>query len=613
MRFPRTLVAYLTLFFLLMLSSQSSAQLQQAPLGMNLSGIKDWSTQLPFVDVFKSARDWIPQNVNGGSWNTGDSLTLTSNGWIARRESGMAAATLLCRSLDGNYPAGEYICLYDGEGILQFGFDAAELSSEPGRMVLNVTPGNGGIYVKLVSTNPANPLRNIRVIMPGYESSYQTEPFYPPFLDMLAGYPVLRFMDWMETNNSPLISWENRTKPESFSLAGEHGASVETMIQLANLLDINPWFCMPHQADDNFIQQFATSVKQQLKPTLTPYLEYSNEVWNGQFTQAQYAQQKGLNEGLSTNPFEAQLRYYAQRSVEIFAIWDGVFGSGNYTRVLASQSANPWTAATILDWNNAASNADVLAIAPYFGSRFGSPGREAEVEQWSVEQLLDSCTAEISNQYNRMLANFGEASSRGLELIAYEAGQHLAGNGGVENNTIIEELFKDANRHERMKDLYLQYLAAWNNAGGGLMAMFSSCGRYSKWGSWGILEYQQSVWQDAPKYNALQEYLSGITGIAPVKDVSPVTFLLGENYPNPFNPQTTIRFSLLESATVELSIFDVSGHLVRTLADGWLEAGNYSLRWNGTHQSGEPVSSGTYFYQLKNGSEVETKQMTLLK
>ena len=87
MRFPRTLVAYLTLFFLLMLSSQSSAQLQQAPLGMNLSGIKDWSTQLPFVDVFKSARDWIPQNVNGGSWNTGDSLTLTSKGWIARLDS----------------------------------------------------------------------------------------------------------------------------------------------------------------------------------------------------------------------------------------------------------------------------------------------------------------------------------------------------------------------------------------------------------------------------------------------------------------------------------------------------------------------------------------------
>ncbi|MGH1365160.1 MAG: FlgD immunoglobulin-like domain containing protein [Calditrichia bacterium] len=613
MLFSKKLLIYCLFLITIGLSSQANAQLQQAPIGMNISGVKDWSSQLPFVDVFKSARNWIPQNVSGGNWNTGDKLQSTPDGWIAQLDSGKAAATLLCRGLNGNYPAGEYICLYDGEGTLQFGFDAAEVNSAPGRIVLNVTPGNGGIYLKLIATNPANPLRNIRVIMPGFEGSYQSDPFYPPFLDMFAGYKSIRFMDWMETNNSPLISWTERTTPDYFTFAGEHGVSLEIMIELANRLEIDPWFCMPHQADDNFVQQFATMVKNNLKTNLKPYVEYSNEVWNGQFSQAQYARQKGLLEGLSTSPFEAQLRYYSQRTIEIFSIWTTIYGEGSFQRVLASQSANPWTASTILDWNNAASQADMLAIAPYFGNQFGSSARESEVEQWSVEQLLDSCAVDVSSQYNRMLANFGEASSRNLELIAYEAGQHLVGTGGVENNTDIEELFKSANKHPGMKDIYIQYLNAWNNAGGGLIAMFSSCGSYSKWGSWGILEYLESNWQNAPKYLAVQEYLSGVTGIESPDAEQPTTFVLQENFPNPFNPQTTIRFSLLEAASVQLSIFDVSGHHVRTLADGWLEAGSYSLRWNGTHQSGEPVASGTYFYQLRNGTQEATKRMTLLK
>ena len=213
---------------------------QQAPLGMNLGGVVDWSSQLPFVDVFRSARNWIPQQVDGGPWDTGEQLNVDSLGWIAALDSGQAAGTLMTRDLNGHYPAGTYVCLYDGEGQIRFGFDARTTSESPGRIELEVTPGNGGIYLKIVATNPADPVRNIRVLMPGFETTYQSEPFYPPFLDMIGQYRVLRFMDWMRTNNNETETWSQRTSPQHRSFAGGTGVPVEVMVELANRLQIDP-------------------------------------------------------------------------------------------------------------------------------------------------------------------------------------------------------------------------------------------------------------------------------------------------------------------------------------------------------------------------------------
>ncbi|HQU74706.1 MAG TPA: hypothetical protein PLG66_20535, partial [Calditrichia bacterium] len=431
---------------------------QQAPLGMNLGGVVDWSSQLPFVDVFRSARNWIPQQVDGGPWDTGEQLNVDSLGWIAALDSGQAAGTLMTRDLNGHYPAGTYVCLYDGEGQIRFGFDARTTSESPGRIELEVTPGNGGIYLKIVATNPADPVRNIRVLMPGFETTYQSEPFYPPFLDMIGQYRVLRFMDWMRTNNNETETWSQRTSPQHRSFAGGTGVPVEVMVELANRLQIDPWFCMPHRADDHFVREFARYVRDNLDPGLTPYLEYSNEVWNGIFSQAGYARQRGLELNLSSNEYQAQLYFYSMRSVQLFQIWQGEFGSRDFVRVLASQSANPWTGEQVMDFQDAYQNADVLATAPYFGGFLGSPSLESRVQQMSVDEVLDSCMADINRVKVRMQTNYQNAQSRGLGLVAYEAGQHLAGHGGVENNQTITDLFIAANYHPRMEDLYQAYL-----------------------------------------------------------------------------------------------------------------------------------------------------------
>jgi len=89
---------------------------------------------------------------------------------------------------------------------------------------------------------------------------------------------------------------------------------------------------------------------------------------------------------------------------------------------------------------------------------------------------------------------------------------------------------------------------------------------------------------------------------------------LGDNYPNPFNPRTTIAFGLPEKETVSLHVYDVAGRLVRVLVDG--EAcpeGRQEAVWNGRNDRGRQMASGTYFYRLTAGNYSETKRMVLVK
>lgn len=88
---------------------------------------------------------------------------------------------------------------------------------------------------------------------------------------------------------------------------------------------------------------------------------------------------------------------------------------------------------------------------------------------------------------------------------------------------------------------------------------------------------------------------------------------LQNNYPNPFNPETTIRFSLKQAMPARLSIYNLKGQLVKTLVDGQLTEGMHNAVWNGKDNNNRSVASGVYFYRLKAGSYVSTRKMILTK
>ncbi len=97
-------------------------------------------------------------------------------------------------------------------------------------------------------------------------------------------------------------------------------------------------------------------------------------------------------------------------------------------------------------------------------------------------------------------------------------------------------------------------------------------------------------------------------------DVSlPKQFDLEQNFPNPFNPQTIIRYELRKAQAVTLVIYNTLGQQVRTLVDDYQTAGCYTVTWDGTSSTASQVSSGIYFYRLQAGDYSETRKMTLLK
>ncbi len=194
--------------------------------------------------------------------------------------------------------------------------------------------------------------------------------------------------------------------------------------------------------------------------------------------------------------------------------------------VMAAQAANRWTGEQTLNYDSWSSEnkthadygIDAISIAPYFGSYLRKTEYHAEMETWTLDQLFDELTegGVVSNgpsggglqQSFDWIANYADlAQQEGLELIAYEGGQHLA----VPKNPVVTELFIEANRDPRMGELYKEYFSNWYQQGGGLFMHYKDVSTPSKWGNWGTLE---SIYQDgSPKYDAIMDLINnGIDG-----------------------------------------------------------------------------------------------------
>ena len=506
--------------------SSTSSQLR-SPIGTNLDAITYWSPQLPFVNVMKSASGW-------GS-NDGKPLDLDQNGWVRSLGPGQTAHALTTREIDGGrYPPGRYTVRYKGQGQLSLRFDAKVVSEKPGELLIDVAPSitGDGIWIEIESTNPANYVRDIEIIMPGGicqgdPFTHVTSPsdcgarpflpfvnnpdivFYPVFANRLRGYSVLRFMDWMMTNNSMVTSWDERTPVSANTWATTNGAPPEIIIALANLIGAHPWLTVPHQADDAYVQNLALLVKARLNPALSVYVEHSNEIWNSMFSQWRYVNAQGA----AQTPQIDGLQYHALRTRAIGQIFKSVLGASRVITVLGAQAANPWTASRALDYlknrlgTSSPLGIDAVAIAPYI-IVMPNPNDAAKYTSMTMDQLFAYARASALPESVKWMSGYRAlAAMYGVHLISYEGGQHLVGVAGAENNEALTTLFNDFNRDPRIKQLYLDYLTYWKKTGGELFVHYNDVSRYSKWGRWGALEYIAQTRADAPKFDALQTFI----------------------------------------------------------------------------------------------------------
>ena len=532
------------------LPSGDRAEAQTAPdpvpLGVNLAFFKDWSTELPLVDVFHSSREWIPSAIGSAEWDSGVAVPTDANGWpleIPYDNGGNPPQIVKTRVLHAQmtpYPTGAYTLIFEGDGVVTLDLDAFGVFEGGGSYPFQVTtPTDEDLLLTIERSNPADPVRNIHVILPGHANTWQTQPFNPLFLDAISPFSVLRFMDWIEVTGSPLVSWPDRPLLTEARQSTARGVAWEWMIALANEADADAWINIPHLADDDFVRQTARLWRDQLEPGRRVYLEYSNEPWNpdhGTYPQALWMQQRGLAIGLSTDPVTAGARFQAKRSVEVFAIFEDEWGAdaGRITTLLSGWiprldlteeiiSSAQQTSINGVPVNTSGLQVDSLAVGMYVGWEVADTIiANGELGTIAVGEVIGRLQTELDTEVGPWTAlQFDLAQSYGLDLIGYESGQYLVPNGANVENEALRDLLVAANRDERMYDLYANLIDTWEALGGGLINHYRSVWRPDHWGHLGLLEYLDQPRSEAPKYRALVDHLGAAATAPPSSTPAP--------------------------------------------------------------------------------------------
>jgi hypothetical protein len=525
-------------------------------LGLNLAGVSYWTSEMPFLDNFKTCSGFSTHTSSGAATNEEQYLNLDADGWPISltavneptAQQFTQLSTLILRNMpntpNGTYPAGQYIVRYQGQGTITYAFDAVKLANQstPGRDVINVAkPTSGGIWITITSTDPnhtGNYLKNIQVVKAEQESALIAgQVFNPYFLNLVRNFRVLRFMDWFNTNGSTLSSWTSRPQQSYMTWGTAGGVPYEVAVQLANAISADAWINIPVMADNNYITQFATLVHSQLGGTQKVYVELSNEVWNPGFPQWAYANAQGQatwpNAGSGADYGN---NWYGMRVAQTCDTWKSIWGSdaSRVVCVMGSQGSVPWIATERLAcslWtgpgNAPCANHGIgaVAIAPYFG--YSVPSAWTSQPDGGLTLFFASLYTQndpsipagggMAHIISQMAANPPAIAQYHLPLIAYEGGQGFVSfpHGMNANNTpnAMTNLFVAANNDPRMQAAYAQYLEGWKKIGGQLFMQFNDISPYNQYGEWGAL---QSIMQTTspltsapPKWQALQGFISG--------------------------------------------------------------------------------------------------------
>jgi hypothetical protein len=534
---------------------------QAAPgnkLGYNTSGLHHLASSNPFSDIFKISRGWItscdfnwqlnrpidPGCTRKTSFNTKEAaqVSVDRNGWPtrlpARGERPVFTSINAIWDLPDNFPLGQHFVTYEGDADIKVLGDVQVTRQTPGRIDFNLRSAKRNLRLHITRINPKNHIRNIKVIPQKYASTYTRSAFNQDYLQSVRPFNSIRFMPWQNTKDTNLSQWRDRTTPQSAFYNGNAGMPVETMVDLANAVQADPWFSMPHKATNGFMRSFAQTVKARLNPRHKVYVEYSNEVWNSMYPATHYAAQQGLKlwprgkieiKNPGTRRLFLALNYNAKRSKEMCNIFKQTLGNRAVCVVSAYGSAPKMGEELMtcpLVGGNCYKSFDAYAVAPYFGDYIARVENRALVKRWAnqgnagINQLFKEIMSgglakdkyaggAIENTIEeRVKKNVALARKYGVKLLAYEGGQHLlrVDRPHTIHDPKVFRLFSNANRNPQMGTAYTKYLRAWNRAGGGLLMHFNGIAAIDDRNYFPMLE---KAGTRTPKYNAMINYLRG--------------------------------------------------------------------------------------------------------
>ena len=297
-------------------------------IGVNLDSNSAWVGNPIWVDVHNLFNPWQPGT---NPWTEAPEAAVNADNYPLETASTLANMQY--------YPDGDYQMSYQGQATISF-FGIGTLVGpvvtnssgvSTGTVLVDHNSGQG-VYLNMIVSNlsAADPLSNFHLYTPGYGSN-PTQMFTNQFLHQLQPFSTIRFMNWIQTNDSTVSTWQQRTSPNSILATTSTGIPFEDMIELANEAHKNMWINIPALATADYVENLAQLIKSNLDPGLYVYVEYSNETWNYGFSQFDQI----LNAAASNPLVDAQtdnVRVAEQSAYELVSIaktFDQVFGSSS--------------------------------------------------------------------------------------------------------------------------------------------------------------------------------------------------------------------------------------------------------------------------------------------
>lgn len=483
-------------------------------IGTNLNTINWWDGSRPFMNMIYGT-GWSMQSTNPwGSYEDIPQSSLDANGWVKSVPAGYRVA----RGLSVPASGGDFVCRYQGNGTLAVTGPVSNVSTAPGitRFTVATTYPDPQLISLYYYVDPTNYIRNIDC---REASASTTALLAPEFATPLSGFKVIRFMKWqIATENNQPITWATRNKPGDGEYSRNDGVPIEVMVQAANELNADPWFTVPWNADSDYITRFATYVRDNLAPGHVAFVETSNEVWNPAYPVFGQAKAEAIAEGLPSAESGLPVtnnsgERYAEKTRQVMQIWSTVFAGqmNRLVRVAAFQHVSPYWSNLLLKYQNLYQSVDAVATAPYFGYDI--------TDGMTLDQVMGLLPGKVDAAVYYGLQQKSVAQSYGLRYITYEAGQHVV----LPNNV---SLLQQIERDPRMYGLYKQFMGAWQTQIGDSLNLFALTGPISRYGAWGAVEYNGQSVSNAPKMQAIQEFLgtaTATTQVCPDGSVIPLT------------------------------------------------------------------------------------------
>ncbi|MTH64806.1 hypothetical protein [Paracoccus shanxieyensis] len=503
-------------------------------LAVGLNGLADWSTAQPFLDHFKMARPW--------SGRRGDTFgavsfaqlqaagAIDAFGWLRAVPHGLdGVSTVLLTDLDHRARdlAGRYIAVWEGEGEVEL-IGGQNVERRKNRFDFDFDPAPGRLLELRVRRVDAGPIRDIRIVQQDNIRRYNSgNIFRVEWLDAIRNYRLIRFMDWMQTNDSGQVAWQDRPRPTD-AFYTWRGAPVEVMVRLANAIGAQPWFNIPHLAQPEYIRRFSEYVQTYLSAGLRAHYEYSNEVWNSQFDQSLWAIEQARQ--LWPGQGDGFMQIYAARSVEMARILDQVHAQNRATcvKVISTHThwqGLEWPVLEAPDWRadnpgRAAPHAyfDAYAVSGYFDGGMDRDDNVARVRALLAgpaerartalrDQILHGGWPESGRTIASLRAvwDYQAAIARKyrLNLIMYEGGTHIIPPHEVQQDAALSEFYTRFNYSAEMGQIYQAAFREWTAAGGQGFNMFVECAGSSQYGFWGL---QRFLGDENPRWAAAEAW-----------------------------------------------------------------------------------------------------------